>query len=268
MKNITDPSKTTICVVNYKTELLTKLCLRSIRKHSADKNYEVIVVDNDSGDQSLEYLRSLKWIKLFERPEQVKQGGSWAHGTGLDIGLENATGEYFLAMHSDTLVRKDGWLDFLLHKISADILAACAGTGKLDLKPDWQIFLKKMTDIKKWVRKLKGTKRNDFYIRAICAIYRTEILKREDLKFSMKVEKGVTCGKQLYYELVDRKYKTVPVDSSDMAQYIHHLAHATMVLNPEFTVRKRTEKKCRRILERILSSPETQAILNDSSLDE
>jgi hypothetical protein len=52
-----------------------------------------------------------------------------------------------------------------------------------------------------------------------------------------------------------------------MAEYIYHLAHATMVLNPEFTVRKRTEKKCRRELMRILNAPLAREILNDSSLD-
>jgi hypothetical protein len=68
-----------ICVVNYKTEALTRLCLRGIRRHTHDIPYETIVVDNDSGDASLEYLRSLGWIRLIERPGQVTQSGSWAH---------------------------------------------------------------------------------------------------------------------------------------------------------------------------------------------
>ena len=44
--------KATICIVNYKTLELTRLCLRSIRKFT-NYPYEVIVVDNDSGDESL-----------------------------------------------------------------------------------------------------------------------------------------------------------------------------------------------------------------------
>ena len=58
--------KTTICIVNYKTEELTRLCLRAIRKFTKVP-YEVVVIDNDSGDGSLKYLRSLKWIHLIER---------------------------------------------------------------------------------------------------------------------------------------------------------------------------------------------------------
>ena len=56
----------TICIINYKTELLTKLCLRSIRKFTRTP-YQVIVVDNNSCDESLTYLRQVKWIHLIER---------------------------------------------------------------------------------------------------------------------------------------------------------------------------------------------------------
>ena len=83
MSDIYKREHATICVVNYKTETLTKLCLRSIRKFT-EYPYRVVVVDNDSGDASLDYLRSLDWIELIERPGQVHKSGSWAHGTALD----------------------------------------------------------------------------------------------------------------------------------------------------------------------------------------
>ena len=58
--------KATVCIVNYKTLDLTRLCLRCISKF-ARYPHEVIVVDNDSQDESLEYLRSLNGIRLIER---------------------------------------------------------------------------------------------------------------------------------------------------------------------------------------------------------
>ena len=81
--------KATICIVNYKTLDLTRLCLRSIRKFT---NYpcKVMVVDNNSHDESLEYLKSLNWIHLIERKPKIGEpGGGYAHGSGLDLGLEN-----------------------------------------------------------------------------------------------------------------------------------------------------------------------------------
>ena len=59
--------KVTILIPNYKTLMLTKLCLRLIRKHTEKSMIHVIVIDNDSNDESTEYLRSLKWIELIER---------------------------------------------------------------------------------------------------------------------------------------------------------------------------------------------------------
>ena len=79
--------KATVCIVNYKTLDFTRLCLRSIRKFT-NYPYEVIVVDNDSQDESLEYLKSLGWIRLIERcslPDEP--GGGYAHAAGLDLGL-------------------------------------------------------------------------------------------------------------------------------------------------------------------------------------
>jgi len=260
------PGRVTIGIVNYKTEVLTRLCLRSIRKFTRKLPCQVVVVDNDSGDASLDYLRSLSWIKLIERPGTVPDNGSLAHSSGVDLALAQADTEFFVSLHSDTIVHHPGWLEFLLQACPVD--TACAGCGKLELKPAWEVTLKRFTDVREWLRKLNPNRtRNEFYIRTICAVYRTEILNREKLRFSLKVGDGVTCGKQLYYELVDRGYRTRPIAAYTMATYAHHLAHATMVLNPEFTVRSRTEKKCRQQLEKLFASPLVREIMNDSDLD-
>eukprot|EP00831_Metopus_contortus_P001230 TRINITY_DN1044_c0_g1_i2.p1 TRINITY_DN1044_c0_g1~~TRINITY_DN1044_c0_g1_i2.p1 ORF type:complete len:268 (-),score=49.61 TRINITY_DN1044_c0_g1_i2:622-1425(-) len=263
INNLT-PGKVTICVVNYKTEELTRLCLRSIRKFT-DFPYEVIVVDNDSGDSSLEYLRSLSWIKLIERPGEMKDSGSWAHGTALDKGLEACSTEFFMPMHSDTFVHKKGWLKDMVAYCHKDV--ACVGGGKLDLKPRWELLLKRCTDVKKLIRKLKNKgKRDDFYVRTICALFRTDVLFSENLRFAMNVDK-YTCGKSLYYELLDRGYKSKVLDPFKMAEYIDHLAHATMVLNPEFKVRDRTDKKCRQHIQKVFDSSLVKEIMADNSLD-
>jgi len=80
---------------------------------------------------------------------------------------------------------------------------------------------------------------------------------------------GLTGGKKLYFELVDRGYKTVELPQEIMKQYVIHLAHATQAINPqEFTLRKRTVRKYNRLVEKIMSSPAVQQILADNSLDQ
>ncbi|MHC4539087.1 MAG: hypothetical protein ACYS74_04815, partial [Planctomycetota bacterium] len=61
---------------------------------------------------------------------------------------------------------------------------------------------------------------------------------------------------------------TVELPASLMGRYVTHLAHATQVVNPqEFKLRKKTVKKCHRIVERITTSKAVQDILAADSLD-
>jgi len=262
--------KATICVVNYKTLDLTRLCLRSIRKFT-DYPYEVIVVDNDSRDESLDYLKRLRWIRLIERRDMNNIGG-YAHATGLDLGLASCITEFFVSMHSDTFVQKQNWLTDLVSYFGNDESVACVGSGKIELTPKWKALLKYATDFRTVVRKLLREPdpigKFRYYNRTICCIYRTEVLRRENLSFLMDTDKGLTGGKKLYFELVDRGYKTVELPPSIMGQYIVHLAHATQAINPqEFVLRKKTAKKYKRIVDRVMSRALFQNILMDESLD-
>lgn len=262
--------KATVCVVNYKTLDFIRLCLRSLRKFTRYP-YEVIVIDNNSQDESLEYLKSLRWIRLIERGDSKLRGG-FAHGAGLDVGLENCNTEFFISMHSDTFVERPNWLTELISYFNGDESVACVGSSKLELSPRWRILLKKATDFRSFKRRLLREPdplgKHRYYNRTICCLYRTDILRRENLSFLMDRDKGLTGGKKLYFELVDRGYRTVELAPAIMGRYVIHLAHATQVINPqEFTLRKRTIKKCRQLVNRVLSSEAVRSILTDDSLD-
>lgn len=264
--------KATICIVNYKTPDFTRLCLRSIRKFTKYP-YEVIVVDNDSQDESLKYLKSLNWIRLIERHAGANEpGGGYAHGAGLDLGLENCNTEFFISMHSDTFVRKDNWLKDLIYYFGHDESIVCVGSGKIELIPQWRILLKKATDFKTFKRKIlrepDPVGKFRYWNRTICSLYRTDILHIEKVSFLMGRDMGLTGGKKLYFELVDRGHKTVELPPSEMGRFIYHLAHATQVVNQsEFNLRSRTKRKINRNIKKIMNSQQVQEIITDSSLD-
>jgi hypothetical protein len=266
-------SKATICIANYKTLDFTRLCLRSIRKFT-NYPYEVIVVDNNSGDESLEYLKSLKWIRLIERHTSTERPiGGYAHAAAMDLGLGNCNTEFFVSMHSDTFVKKDNWLSELIGYFNDDENVACVGSGKIELTPRWRVLLKKATDLRTFKRKLLREPdtigKFRYYNRTICCLYRTDVLQRENLSFGMDQDKGLTSGQKLYFELVDRGHKTVELPASVLGQYIIHLAHATQAINPrEFTLRKRTVRKCHRLVNKVMSSAMVQSIITDDSLDQ
>jgi len=263
-------NKAAICIVNYKTLDFTKLCLRSIRKFTKYP-YEVIVIDNNSADESLEYLKSLKWIRLIERDTTGDVSGGYAHGAALDLGLENCDCEFFVSLHSDTFILKENWLSELIEHFDDDEKMACVGSGKIELTPEWQQWLKKVTDWRTFKRKLLKTPdpigKYRYYNRTICCLYRTDVLKKEKLSF--KPQNTLTSGKQIYFDILDRGYKTFELKPRIMGKYLLHLAHATQVVNPQlFSLRKKTIRKCNRLVQRIFSSGLMQQTINDTSLDE
>lgn len=262
--------RATICVVNYKTLDLTRLCLRSIRRFTKYP-YEVVVVDNNSQDESLEYLRSLDWIKLVERTGADGSRGSDAEGAALDAGLAECDSEFYIVMHSDTFAQRENWLGDLIDYFDDDN-TACVGSGKLEFLPQWRMFLKKATDFKAFKRKILGKKdphgQHRYHNRTICCLYRTDVLRREKLTFMMGKDKGLTSGHKLYLELLDRGYKTVELPPVKMMSSVLHLAHATQIINPEiYKLNERSKKKYGRIIEEYMSSGTVQDIMKDETLD-
>lgn len=262
----------TIVIPHYQTLDIIKLCLRSIRKFTPQP-YKVIVVDNDSKDESLEYLKSVKWLHLIQRKKLVKRG-SCAHGSALDIGLTDTQTEFFLALHSDVMIKDSSWLSKLLNPFQKNPALACVGTGKLEEVPATYRVFKKMGDIKGLLRFLKTSPLHNpdqflpEYIRTTCAVYRTAILKKENLSFLPREEQKMTSGQALYYELVQRGYQTLYLRPEELKKVIDHLSHGTMILNPALGARKRTITKGLRKIQKQLSEGWKKTLLEDTTLDQ
>jgi glycosyltransferase involved in cell wall biosynthesis len=266
-----EPGKATICVVNYKTLDLTRLCLRSLRKFT-NYPHDIIVVDNDSDDQSLKYLKSIPYIRLLERKNTNDPSGGYAHSAALDLGLAECKTEYFISLHSDVFIRKQGWLGDLISYFDNDQQVVCLGSGKIELTPAWQEFLKKATDFKTLKRRLLKVPdplgKYRYYNRTICSIYKTEVLRQENLSFMMGRDQGLTAGKKLYFELIDKGYKTAELSPAVMGKYLVHLAHATQVVNlDEFSLRNKTIRKCKKLTQRVFAMDPIRELISDSSLD-
>lgn len=263
----------TIIVPNYRTPELTKLCLRLLRKYTPAQLAEVIVVDNDSKDASVEYLRSLPWIKLIERPIPPGETGPRSHARALDLAMKHVTTPYVLSIHTDTLVSSPHWLSFLLAQIKRSPTIGGVGSWKLEKKIWYKRFFKLLEYrwqsfyfplIGKTDHHLLGQGENYYYLRSHCALYRTDLLRKYNLTF----EDGINpAGKTLHKKLVDLGFKMLFLPSERLGQYVEHLNHATMVLNPELGARDSTiTKGLKRIKERF-EQLNADAILKDTELD-
>jgi len=89
-----------IIIVNYRTAQLVVDCLRSVFEKTQGIQYEVIVVDNDSGDDSLVKLRDTfgDRIKLIASKENL------GFGKGNNLGAESASGRYLFLLNPDTVL--------------------------------------------------------------------------------------------------------------------------------------------------------------------
>lgn len=96
--------KTSIILLTHNQIDYTKKCIESIRCHTQD--YEIIVVDNGSEDETLPYLLEQEDITVIAN----KENEGFAKGN--NQGVKKATGDIILFMNNDTVVTS-GWLESL-----------------------------------------------------------------------------------------------------------------------------------------------------------
>jgi glycosyltransferase involved in cell wall biosynthesis len=263
----------TILIPNYKTLELTKLCLRLIRKHTDLSLAKIIVIDNDSADDSLEYLRTLKWIELIERQHIPGEAPALGHSRALDLALSRVETPYVLSIHTDTLVRNNEWLPFLLKQIQSDNNIGGVGSWKLESKSAWKTALKKIergfqlayySIIGKKNHALEGLAHNHFYLRSHCALYRTDLLSKYQTGFSDGEE---VAGKVIHRKLLAGGHVMIFLPSEVLLTYMDHINHATTVLNPNLSRNKKSVDKGLRRIQKSLDGFNSASILQDNSLD-
>jgi len=88
-----------IIITHFRTKGLLKYCLRSIRAAQISIPYEVIVVDNDSRDGSVEMM-----IKDFPEVRCLANLVNLGFGRANNLGMTQAQGKYFLILNPDTCV--------------------------------------------------------------------------------------------------------------------------------------------------------------------
>jgi GT2 family glycosyltransferase len=263
----------TILVPNFRTLQLTKLCLRLLRKYTSPDLAKVIVIDNDSRDESVQYLRSLKWIELIERVHVPGETPALSHSRALDLALEQVQTPYVLSIHTDTLVRNSQWLPFLLDQINQSQNIAGVGSWKLENKPTWKKVLKSIErSIQTTYFRLSGKKEhalegldhNHYYLRSHCALYRTDLVRKYNSGFADGEE---VAGKAMHRKLVTQGYKMVFLSSDILLNYMDHINHATTVLNPELSRKEKSVIKGQKRIQKSLAAFRSEEILQDESLD-
>ena len=107
-----------VIIVSYNTEKLLRDCLLSVQKQTSGIEYEVIVVDNASGDGSVEMVRKeFEEVRVLALPENV------GFGRANNEGIKVARGRNVFLLNPDTVLVNNAV------KILSGFLDAHVGVG-------------------------------------------------------------------------------------------------------------------------------------------
>ena len=119
-----------VVILNYNVKFFLELCLKSVEQSITSIDAEIIVVDNDSSDDSCDMVKQkFPSVTLISNKENV--GFAKANNQGVKI----AKGEYVCILNPDTVIAEDTFIKLLeFAKTKSDIGAiGCKlidGSGK------------------------------------------------------------------------------------------------------------------------------------------
>jgi len=131
MPRVTDLS---IVIVSFSTRDLTVSCLESLkRSQSPGTKWEIIVVDNDSKDDTVDFLTKLGKTDAFYRSITiVRNSQNLGFSKANNIGIKKSTGTNILLLNSDTEVK--GTAIQQMQEFMAEHPKAGVATAKLELE--------------------------------------------------------------------------------------------------------------------------------------
>ena len=108
----TEEQVSIIVVHNDKPEHLN-ICLQSIAVTSHNNNYELIVVDNNSGQESQEFLTAIEQdgVKVIRNDKNLY----WSAACNKGAAAASRNSKYLIFMHHDVVVLNPAWIDLLIN---------------------------------------------------------------------------------------------------------------------------------------------------------
>ena len=123
--------KTSIIILTHNQLEITKQCLESIYKHTSEP-FELIIVDNNSTDETVTYLKSQPDIKtIFNEKNQ-------GFARGCNQGYEISTGDTILFLNNDTVVTEN-WLANMLRLLYSNEKIGLVGPVTNNISGNQQI---------------------------------------------------------------------------------------------------------------------------------
>ncbi|WP_306352954.1 glycosyltransferase family 2 protein [Flavobacterium sp. '19STA2R22 D10 B1'] len=94
--------KLSVIILNYNVRYFLEQCVQSVQKALVDIEGEIIVIDNNSSDDSCAMMK-----KQFPEVILIENKENSGFSKGNNIGVEKAKGEYLCILNPDTVVAED-----------------------------------------------------------------------------------------------------------------------------------------------------------------
>ena len=192
-----------VIVLNHNNDRVIHKCVNSLLLHNTRYQYEVIVVDNNSEDNSVEKLRC-----NFSNKIKIIQNSKNGCSSGRNLGVENALGDIIVFLDSDQWVISDTWLDAGLY-----ILEHRGSVGAVSWGAGWFVN-----------SDCTGPIVDYFENRAITP----EKLYRDDLSYL--ATSGFIISKQLFNQIggFDEAYDPTCFEDTDLSMAVNHAGYQTV----------------------------------------
>ena len=86
-----------VIIVNYNTKELTFECIKSIYEHTKEIDFQIIVIDNASNDDSVHYLK-----EKFPFIDIIQSQSNLGFGMANNLGVKISKGDFLFFLNSDT----------------------------------------------------------------------------------------------------------------------------------------------------------------------
>ena len=231
--NLDSEPKISILIPTKDNDVLLKRCIDSIKNNTNYKNWEIIIIDNNSvTDKSIKYLKSLPYkIVRYEEPFNYAKMNNLA--------AAKANGDYLLFLNDDTKALEPDWLTEMVSICKQDNVGAVgsklihnngtiqsAGTAFLKTGAGFHVF-ENLPDSEFGYFNLHNVIRDVYTNTSACLLTKKVIFTEVggfDTKFDLFYGDGDLCVKirNLGYDIV-------------------YTPHAKLLHDGSFTIRKEAD---------------------------
>jgi len=100
-----------VVISNNRPEYLN-ICLQSIAVASFNNNYEIIVVDNGSGQETQDFLDDIEdEVKVIRNKDNLY----WGPAINQGVAAASKNSKYFIFLHHDVVILNPSWIDLLVN---------------------------------------------------------------------------------------------------------------------------------------------------------